>query len=129
MYLDLKIPSFEVADMVGETFSSVKKKDNDVLVFTAENGDKYIFHHFQDCCESVDIADIVGDLEDLTGSPLLEAECVTNTSKVDDYESQTWTFYKFGTIKGHVNVRWYGSSNGYYSETVDQSYIKAEEAA
>ena len=71
----------------------------------------------------MDINDIVGDLEDLVGEPLLVAEEVQGETPVDfnerDHESVTWTFYKFATRKGYVDVRWLGESNGYYSEGVD----------
>ncbi len=117
-------PNFRVDDireMAGLVFSSVRTED-DLLVF--ENDDvRYIFHHIRDCCESVYIEDIIGDLSDLVGVPLLQADEVSGTENdtrpLNSWDaSHTWTFYNFSTIKGSVTVRWYGTSNGYYSEAV-----------
>ena len=81
--------------------------------------------HVQDCCENVWVEEVVGNVSDLIGSPIIEAECVESSDDPDGFkheyqpESQTWTFYKLGTAKGFVTIRWLGTSNGYYSERVD----------
>jgi hypothetical protein len=118
--------SAKIEDMVGKVFTSVTET-GDTMVF--ENAtDRYVFFHQQDCCESVGINDIVGDLSDLVGEPLLIADEVSGETPVgfeDEYhESVTWTFYKFATRKGYVDIRWLGESNGYYSESVDLGYEK-----
>lgn len=105
-------------EMIGKTFKSVKRIDEDELVFTEADGTKHVFYHDTDCCEEVTIDDIVGRLDDLILSPILMAECVSSNVTTENY-SGTWTFYKFATAKGYVTVRWYGESNGYYSEKVD----------
>jgi hypothetical protein len=80
-------------------------------------------YHSQDCCESVYLYDIIGDLEDLIGSPILKASEESNNDDIEGTQtsddSHTWTFYHFATMKGYVTLRWLGESNGYYSEGVD----------
>jgi len=112
----------KIEDMRGKVFTRVTGSvGGDQLVFENDT-ERFVFFHYQDCCECVDINDIVGDLEDLVGEPLLIAEEVSGETPVDfnemDHESVTWTFYKFATRKGYVDVRWLGESNGYYSEGV-----------
>lgn len=107
-------------DMLGKVFTKVEQSGDDELQFHAEDGKVHTFYHDQDCCEHVWIESVVGDLKDLEGSPLLLAEESTNNDPGPNSDfSTTWTFYKFATLKGYVDVRWCGESNGYYSESVD----------
>lgn len=116
-----------MADLIGLTLLKIEGAvGDDELRLTSSDGRVFVQYHSQDCCENVQIEDICGDLEDLIGAPLVEAECVTSENEtpegipaVEYPESYTWTFYKFRTIKGGVTVRWLGESNGYYSEDVD----------
>jgi len=111
----------EIQDMVGKTFTRVYGGVGDGVMVFENDTERYVFMHDQDCCESVDINDVVGDLEDLVGEPLLMAEEVSGATEpdVEHSESYTYTFYKFATRRGYVDVRWLGESNGYYSESVD----------
>ena len=124
-------------EMLGKVMvSAVAKTDptcsvGDVLEFVDADGGKYIFYHEQDCCEHVRIEDVCGDLSDLIGSPILMADEESNAGRAvtdPEHDCDTWTFYKFATIKGSVTVRWLGESNGYYSESVDYKYRPAKQA-
>lgn len=108
-----------IEQMIGKSFHSVEvNSDRDEMTFDIYGDYKFTFLHHQDCCESVTIADIDGDLEDLERTPITMAEVVTESGDDGDGGSHTWTFFKFGTTKGTVTVRWNGESNGYYSENV-----------
>ena len=117
--------------LVGKTLTSVKvSKGDEEIVFVCDNGDQFMLWHEQDCCERVTVDDICGDWEEILNSPILKAEETTNTPDgfVDPYlpkgpecsytDSYTWTFYRITTMLGRVVIRWYGTSNGYYSERV-----------
>lgn len=142
MYWDKKKIDFKTLE--GKVFTEVVVIGNEKIIFKNEN-EYYEMLHEQDCCEGVTIDSINGndnpsdfqkEIEVLIGNPILKAEEKSNSENPKRYcyrkdvenateddwhedESHTWTFYTLATVKGFVDIRWYGSSNGYYSETVD----------
>lgn len=115
-------------DLKGKCLIDVTRNGDESIDFKTGDGKTFRLLHFDDCCEHVTIADICGDLSDLVGHPILQAE--ENSSREPQsnaypadfdpahHESFTWTFYRIATIKGSVVIRWLGTSNGYYSESV-----------
>ncbi|MGF3976640.1 DUF7448 domain-containing protein, partial [Staphylococcus aureus] len=105
------------------------EEGSDEVTFMAETGEVYSMYHQQDCCESVYIESVTGDVNDLIGTPILMAEEVSDTDfppQAGEYvDSYTWTFYKLATIRGYVDIRWLGQSNGYYSESVNFEHVNA----
>ena len=113
----------------GKTLSKVVIDPfNEQILFKVSKRENYRMYHCQSCCETVGIDDICGDLQHLVDSPILVAEVRSNSDepKDEDDESFTWTFYEIATLKGSVTIRWYGSSNGYYSESVDFERLENE---
>lgn len=122
-----------ISILTGKTLTQIEGAEGKIeLRFHTSDGGEYLMYHAQDCCEDVRIQDICGDLKDLLGSPILSAEASSSYDRPSDLpapeweqESETWTFYKLATIKGSVTVRWWGTSNGYYSEGVSFVEIRA----
>jgi hypothetical protein len=111
-YHKLKDAKFE--DLLGKKIIEIRIADSERIDFITACKKHYVMYHGQDCCEDVYIESITGDINSLIGKEILLAEEVS-----EEVESGTWTFYKLSTINGDVTIRWLGSSNGYYSETVD----------
>lgn len=109
---------------VGKIFTEIIVPDDKrSITFLTNEGEKYLMYHEQDCCEDVLVDDIVGDLDDIKNTEILSAEVVTQNPKnikghIPKDDSETWTFYHIRSIKGTVSIKWWGSSNGYYSEDV-----------
>ena len=112
--------------LAGATILSAQQssgsRDDEVVIVTTKGTIR--MYHQQSCCESVYVEDIIGSLDDLVDGQVVLVEERINSEEAeakltsDYYGTETWTFYEIRTTKGDVTIRWYGSSNGYYSEDV-----------
>ncbi len=117
-----KVEKFE--DIVGLRVAMVRGLEigSEEIELVTDHG-PFRMNHDQACCESVDLAELDGSAEDLVGQVILAASQENDQSngaykEFGDHEgSSTWTFFRITTIKGTVVMRWFGTSNGYYSET------------
>lgn len=115
--------------LLGKTLVKFDKRGNEEIIFTCSDGSGYRMDHSQDCCEFVAIEDICGDPDLLIGETICQAEESTNNTDerrdTQEYKDKsfTWTFYRMATNRGSLVIRWYGTSNGYYSESVNFTQI------
>ena len=110
--------------LVGLTIASVEgmKSGSEEIIIRTECGREFRQFHERDCCESVYIEDVAGDVADLIGKQVVLAEVVESSDAPPPDvqwtpDSHTWSFVKIRTTGGDVTIRWYGESNGYYCET------------
>ena len=113
--------------LMGKTIANIQglKKDSECVQIHFTDGSYLSMYHEQDCCESVTLEDFDNDAQSLIGGDIIRIEeCISNANDeefdpLDSYDySYTWTFYTIITSKGTMKLRWYGTSNGYYSESV-----------
>lgn len=102
----------EFKSLVGKTLTRVEKTDKTIEFWTCM-GEHFRLYHSQDCCETVEVEDVCGDMSDLLGVPILLAEETQSgehpegADKTDPEGEFTWTFYKLATIKGSVTIRFF----------------------
>ena len=123
----------ELSELIGAVVTEVSDK-NALLTLYCRDGRVFRFIHHQDCCESVYLESQTPKRVKsvLAGYKIVQAESVSSDKvgitddemNTADDESYTWTFYKIASTRGYLTLRFYGSSNGYYSESVD--FEKAE---
>ena len=130
----------EFSTLVGEVLISISgcRTGGDEVIFTTASGRSFRMHHEQDCCESVQLEEIIGDPVILLNLPITLARVDTNENPPNERqgvdwrrgeEGGTWTFYNIGTARGTVTLRWLGTSNGYYSESVSFEELKPDAQA
>lgn len=111
----------EAAELTGETLTYIDiDPENDEILLTTQSGRRIKFHHRQDCCESVRIVGTDGEWRSLIGKPLVEVKHdAVNADDEGSDGSATRTTLTFRVDDATVISRWFGNSNGYYSERVD----------
>lgn len=115
----------ELSDLIGNVFDTVTLNGGAVEFY---NNNKLMFclHHEQSCCEIVELIDGFDELHLLQNGPIMQSYATYShdgelkyTENGNSYDNLTWSFYTFSTFYHSVTLRFYGQSNGCYSETVD----------
>lgn len=119
------------SEFSGKTIQEIRgcKKHSDEVTIIFTDGSCLKFYHQQDCCETVLLEDFDITPEWLVNSNIISVEERISRSgegikPLNNWAySYTWSFYVIKTSSSTMVLRWYGESNGWYSETVDIDYL------
>jgi hypothetical protein len=125
----------ELEAIIGETVTGIdffndpyRRLPKEVLI-TMKSGKQLRLYHDQDCCETVELVSIDGDICKLIGKPILSTELGVD----EDYDgpeigddSGTETKITLRCDDETVIMRWIGESNGYYGEQLDFEILQKE---
>ena len=109
-------------DMVGKRLVKIDgaTPSSECVTFRFDDGTAWQSMHMRDCCESVSVHRVDGNIEELLGKHVTFAD-ETSESNVDppgEYnDSWTWTRQRITAGDARVVIVWLGESNGYYGET------------
>jgi hypothetical protein len=122
MYENSSSESFR--QLIGKTIVKIEfLEEDDRIIFTTDDKTAYSCYHMQECCEIVQIEQIIGDLQSICNSPIVEAEWheyyhdISSDDEENDVYSRTTTTQYILTEQGEsVKIIWDGQSNGCYGE-------------
>lgn len=109
-------------ELKGKILTKITDRGSNLIEIEDSTGGKYALVHRQECCEDVGVNKIIGNFEDVIGSPITLAEEDSNDPDFapNNYEeSHTWSNFYLETAKGRLEIYCLGESNGYYNESVD----------
>ena len=101
-----------------------------VLMLTTESGRTLKFHHYRECCESVEIENTEGNWLRIIGRPIVKTDYILERSDDDNPMVNSWTRTTliFCTDRHTVTTVWFGESNGYYGEEIEitelENYVR-----
>ena len=102
-----------ISHLLGKMVESITLNDDKTeLTIVCKGGYRYLMMHEQDCCESVWLDDLDGELSDWQNVTVLEAS--ESASLADSTEMQ-WTFYRLACNLHSLCLRWCGSTDSVYS--------------
>ena len=105
------------------------EQDSEEVIITFDDGAYIKQYHSQDCCEVVTVEQVDADPSKFIGAvahelieKVLSKDEMSPNDLPSDVESITGTFYTLKTAKGYLDWRWFGESNGFYSEDVTSEF-------
>ena len=98
------------------------KYSEEIIIYTTD-GSMYRMR-FSNTRSDIKVEDVIGELSDVIDSPILRAEERSSNILEKNSGIEQWTFYTISSIKGSIDIRWHGASNGYYSTNVKFELIE-----
>lgn len=124
-------PMSDIKDLIGLTLDEMlvgKNGDGNDQIAILASGRWFVMAHAQDCCERVCIEDVPTLSADTRGAKIVSASEDITTGGTEYGDTFTATFYRILTEREDIALTWRGTSNGYYSESVDFSEWGDDEA-
>ena len=123
--MDNRIKKENLFGRVIKSITGLEKDSTEVKIIFKDGGE-IIQNHKQEWSEEVYVEQVDGNVFMHEGAivyELLEKVCskdeIPEEELLSSSDSLTATFYTLKTSKGYLDWRWYGESNGYYSENVE----------